>query len=351
MSGYFSGLPYDTCAYSQYLQQSTAPLNWELDLNRYVNCNNLAAFHGGQNYPYSAPNQVDLDSSLKGLDTISSSCSADKQPFCASQGCITTYGSEVASLNYSPPDAYLWKHNNETNEPGVIGTNMHLPYSNGIKSTPTVTCRRDRYNAQPNGGDVRDGRYNGNWNGQQQDQSWNGRGQGQNWGQGKQWKDQRQSQGNNWRWNNQRNDWDFAGPTTGPSSSMHPNYHGQKQKEYIKQQAMNAHQMYSNQGPQGSQYPQLTPEQQAILEQEAMNNDQSSIPGLMGDNMIPENDQSLDPGARQLSGGSSGCPSYQGMFPMAQDYRNGGPRASNSYETNEYKVNYPQPRANFAMRH
>ena len=131
MSGQFTGLTYDKCAYTQELKQSTQPLEWELDLNRYVNVNNFAGYHSGGFYPYNALDQVDIDSSLKGLDTISSNCSGDQQPFCYDKGCINTFDPRYASV-WSPPDAYQWKHSNDPNNPGVVSTNMNPPSSNGI---------------------------------------------------------------------------------------------------------------------------------------------------------------------------------------------------------------------------
>jgi len=360
MSGQFTNLEYDGCAYSQRLKQSTGPLNWELDLNRFVNCNNLAAFHGGQSYPYNAVQQVDLDSSLKGLDTLASNCSGDKQPFCQSQGCITTNDPRVTGLNYSPPDAYFWKHTNEPNQPGVISTNMNLPRNNGIQVNPYPNCGREGnyMRSQPMG------------NSQGGPQMMNPQ-----------------------MMNPQMMNPQMMNPQMMNPQMMHPQYQAQMQRRAMMNQLMN----------------NLSPEQRAILERENVDNQQEMIGQLMGKNMIPRDPllrernmrvgrsrgdmmpggrdmmsggrdmmsggRDMMPGGRDMmaggrdmmSGGRDMMPSgrggnmmyggntgdcdanYQGRFPMARDYIMGGPTGSTPYDSNDYRVNYPQPRADFAM--
>ena len=134
MSGQFTKLDYDKCAYAQRLKESTAPMGWEMDLNRYVNVNNFAGYHSGSNYPYNATEQVDFESSLLGLDVNSSKCSGNQQPFCGDKGCITTFSPEVTGMQWSPPWAYEWNHSNDPSNPGVVTTNMTMPTSNGIRA-------------------------------------------------------------------------------------------------------------------------------------------------------------------------------------------------------------------------
>jgi hypothetical protein len=71
----FNRLIYDNCSYSQELAQTTSILSYQLDPNRYYNCNacrNGFGLLGGNNVSIAANgNLVDIESDLKGIRPLS----------------------------------------------------------------------------------------------------------------------------------------------------------------------------------------------------------------------------------------------------------------------------------------
>ena len=144
MSGRFTRKMYDGCAFQQDVRQSTSPLDYQLDPTKYVNCNNLCQ---PKQYPENSAQLVDVESSLWGLDKLSSKCDEAKHPFCAKNGCLLTKDPRVGP--HMDPLACEWNHVGDRN-PGVISTNMVMPRSNGIpRQNPNVcNAQRDIYPGQ-----------------------------------------------------------------------------------------------------------------------------------------------------------------------------------------------------------
>lgn len=104
MAGKFSGLIYDPASYSEQLSRSTQPLNYRLDLNQYVNCNNCFHTNGPnpqvQNYT-PMPDHIDVDSILKGIDRVNSKANKDQQlyPLKTTNPNLQVCSSNLESLN------------------------------------------------------------------------------------------------------------------------------------------------------------------------------------------------------------------------------------------------------------
>ena len=71
----FNRLIYDDCSYAQELSQTTSILSYQLDPNRYYNCNpcrNTLGLVGGNNVSIAKNgNLVDIESDLKGIRPLS----------------------------------------------------------------------------------------------------------------------------------------------------------------------------------------------------------------------------------------------------------------------------------------
>src|SRR3990172_6306494 len=116
----FTRQMYDNCASAQNTKQSTDPLELILDVNKYINCNNMCR-PSKEHHPQSAL-LVDIESSMWGLDKLASRCDAAKHPFCGPSGCLLTSDPRVGS--HIPPYACSWGH---TGDRAVITTNMKMP--------------------------------------------------------------------------------------------------------------------------------------------------------------------------------------------------------------------------------
>lgn len=125
MSGSFTRLMYDNCAYNQSLRQSTDPLELVLDPTKYVNRNNLCRADG-TSYPPNGALLVDVESSLLGMDKTASECTRAKHPFCGPSGCLLTKDPRVAP--HITPYACEW---GRTGSNSVIQTNMRKPTDPG----------------------------------------------------------------------------------------------------------------------------------------------------------------------------------------------------------------------------
>jgi len=87
--GSFNRLRYDNCAYSQDLNQSTSPLNYQMSRYKFENCS--ACSYDGK---YFAPfDLVDYESELKNITRPNSLCDSIKySPTCEkSEMCISTF--------------------------------------------------------------------------------------------------------------------------------------------------------------------------------------------------------------------------------------------------------------------
>uniref|UniRef100_A0A6C0LRY0 Uncharacterized protein n=1 Tax=viral metagenome TaxID=1070528 RepID=A0A6C0LRY0_9ZZZZ len=124
MAGRFTRLRYDGCALQQDTKQSTDPLELTLDITKYVNCRNICK--PSKEYPPNAALLVDVESSLWGIDKLSSKCDQAKHPFCAPNGCLLTRDPRVAP--HITPYACERGHFGEN---AVITTNMKLPSNPG----------------------------------------------------------------------------------------------------------------------------------------------------------------------------------------------------------------------------
>lgn len=83
MSGKFTRMQYDNDAYDERIGRSTRPMNYRLDPNAYVNCNNCYAPNGprgNMDNSVTVGNQIDLDSILRGLDTINTKINSHQMP-------------------------------------------------------------------------------------------------------------------------------------------------------------------------------------------------------------------------------------------------------------------------------
>lgn len=134
MSGSFTRRMYDGCATQQDVKQSTDPLELVLDVNKYVNCNNLCQPTGQR--IMNAASLVDVESSLWGLDKISSKCDGYKHPLCGPNGCLLTKDSRVPP--HITPYACSRGH---VGEKAVVTTNMQMPTNPGFKVPNTNICQ------------------------------------------------------------------------------------------------------------------------------------------------------------------------------------------------------------------
>jgi hypothetical protein len=139
MAGRFTRRMYDNCAFAQDVKQSTDPLELVLDITKYVNCGNIC--RPSVEYPPNAALLVDVESSLWGLDKLSSKCDSAKHPFCGPSGCLLTKDPRVAP--HITPYACERGH---LGEAAVITTNMRLPLNPGYRVPNPNVC-----NAQGNG--------------------------------------------------------------------------------------------------------------------------------------------------------------------------------------------------------
>lgn len=139
MSGRFTRKMYDGCAIQQDVKQSTDPLELILDVTKYVHCNNICK--PAKQYPSNAAQLVDVESSLWGIDKLSSKCDGAKHPFCGPNGCLLTKDPRVAP--HITPYACERGHVGENT---VVTTNMQMPKHPGFHVPNVNIC-----NSQGNG--------------------------------------------------------------------------------------------------------------------------------------------------------------------------------------------------------
>lgn len=135
MSGNFTRKMYDSCAAQQDLKQSTDPLELVLDVNKYVHCNNIC--RPTTTFPQNAAQLVDVESSLWGIDKLSSRCDSAKHPFCGPNGCLLTRDPRIAP--HTTP--YLCERG-RAGDNAVITTNMQIPTSTGVRVPNPNVCNQ-----------------------------------------------------------------------------------------------------------------------------------------------------------------------------------------------------------------
>jgi hypothetical protein len=139
MAGRFTRSMNDGCALQQNTKQSTDPLELVLDVTKFVHCENIC--RPAKEYPPNAALLVDIESSLWGLDKLSSKCDQSRHPFCSSNGCLLTKDPRVAP--HITPFACERGH---VGENAVITTNMRMPTNPGFRLPNPNIC-----NGQGNG--------------------------------------------------------------------------------------------------------------------------------------------------------------------------------------------------------
>lgn len=137
MSGSFTRLRYDNCAFAQDTKQSTDPLELIIDPTKYVNCGNIC--RPGSQYPPNAALLVDVESSLRGIDKLASECNRAQHPFCGPNGCLLTKDPRVAP--HITPYACERGHDGEK---AVITTNMRMPTNPGYTLPDPNQCLNQR---------------------------------------------------------------------------------------------------------------------------------------------------------------------------------------------------------------
>jgi hypothetical protein len=131
MSGKYTNSMYDTCAFQKNVKESTKPLSFYLDANKYVNCHCPSGPHKSVK---TVGDMTDIESSLKGIDKIASHCDIAKHPNCTQLGCLTTN-----PINYISPYAY---ERGQDGENAVVTTNMKKPTNAGYSLPPTHICHQ-----------------------------------------------------------------------------------------------------------------------------------------------------------------------------------------------------------------
>lgn len=134
MAGQFTRKMYDDCAFVQNVKQSTDPLELRMDVNKFVNCNNICRPHS-QRYQPGSVSLVDIESSLWGIDKLSSDCDSYKHPFCRPHGCLLTRDPSVRG--HMTPFAC---ERGRDGDNAVITTNMRMPRGPGYRLPNPNVC-------------------------------------------------------------------------------------------------------------------------------------------------------------------------------------------------------------------
>ncbi len=119
--GFSSRLPYDPCAYSKELTESTAPYSYQMYDGKFENCNKCVFDH------YTRPfdgDVVDVESELRNQTRFSSKCPGKKyNPKCAkSSECTSTFDGSVPVV-LAPEvcpivfNNLVWENDNGIREP------------------------------------------------------------------------------------------------------------------------------------------------------------------------------------------------------------------------------------------
>ncbi|AYV85291.1 MAG: hypothetical protein Satyrvirus9_17 [Satyrvirus sp.] len=128
---------YDNCAAQQDLKQSTDPLELVLDVSKYVHTRNICQ-PNGKHLPNAAL-LVDVESSLWGIDKLSSKCDSAKHPFCGPSGCLLTNDPRV------PPHITPYAcERGRLGDNSVITTNMKMPTYPGFRIPDANICKNQK---------------------------------------------------------------------------------------------------------------------------------------------------------------------------------------------------------------
>jgi len=139
MAGRFTREMYDNCAFRQDTRQSTDPMEYQLDVTKFVNCGNLCRPKSVKPNPVL---NVDVESSLLGLDRINSKCDQARQPLCY-PSCLLTNDPRLPQNNsHVDPTACSWGH---LNERATVKTNMSLPNGPGFVVPRPILCDGNSY--------------------------------------------------------------------------------------------------------------------------------------------------------------------------------------------------------------
>lgn len=140
-----SRLIYDDCAYEQRLKESTNPLRYVLNPQKYENCNKCRyelGLLGGPNVSINSGNLVDVESDLSGRTRALTECSAKKyKPKCAVPNgkCKTDTG-----IPYDCDECQPMKRHLRT----CKFTEYNRPKDNGL-SFPEIKCSPSGSRRQP----------------------------------------------------------------------------------------------------------------------------------------------------------------------------------------------------------
>jgi len=137
MSGHFTRKIYDDCAMRQRIDQSTSPLELRMDVTKYVHQNNIC--RPSKEYLPGSALLVDIESSLMGLDKISSNCDIDKHPFCGPKGCLLASDPRIQP-HITP---YACERGRQ-GENAVVTTNMQIPSNVGYEMPQSSACGNQR---------------------------------------------------------------------------------------------------------------------------------------------------------------------------------------------------------------
>lgn len=137
MSGYSTRRRYDSCANRQYTRQSTDPMNFNMEISKYVNCENFCRPSGFNSSDTSGYAPVDIESSLRGIDRTASDCSINKYPFKGPKGAIVPNDSGI--MPHITPYA-CERGRIDENKKAVIKTNMGPYKDSGLNKQNPTKC-------------------------------------------------------------------------------------------------------------------------------------------------------------------------------------------------------------------
>jgi hypothetical protein len=93
MTSRFTGLRYDQCAAQQHSQQQQAPIEYMMDIDKFVHPKRPQT--GPDARPLGQLDIVDVESSLMGLDRVKTRCEGGRYPLCNQNGCLINRDSRI----------------------------------------------------------------------------------------------------------------------------------------------------------------------------------------------------------------------------------------------------------------
>ena len=155
----FNRAIYDPCAYNKRLDESTSVLTYNLDPNRYYNCNQCRiqfGVVGGNDVSLSACNLVDLESDLRNQTRLYSLCPEKKYLPTCDLNCKSKLGLPCGSrcckneVKYNLPECNIIQY-----KPRIDNVGYELKYPSCPKnpsfSCPPKNCRLPVSNAKVHG--------------------------------------------------------------------------------------------------------------------------------------------------------------------------------------------------------